>query len=181
MLVQFGGCPFSYIHRSLLVRPVKYIVPFLVAKPWSIKETISLRVISLWTARERTSVSWMHNPCSGHEDSSQIWGPASDWTVINLNNLWHMKIQIKNQDFLLGIQRFERLEMQSEKRYSRNILHIFLDEEICFECEQCWTMIIAGKPGVQAQFLSYICKWRIFVYKDKVLNINTTGYSKGAF
>jgi hypothetical protein len=27
--------------------------------------------------------------------------------------------------------------------------------------------------------LTYI--WRIFVYKDKVLNINTTGYSKGAF
>jgi hypothetical protein len=26
-------------------------------------------------------VSWMHNPCSGHVDSSQIWGPASDWTV----------------------------------------------------------------------------------------------------
>jgi hypothetical protein len=40
-------------------------------------------------------------------------------------------------------------------------------------------MIIAGKSGVQAQFLAYI--WRIFVYKDKVLNINTTGYSKGAF
>jgi hypothetical protein len=42
-------------------------------------------------------------------------------------------------------------------------------------------MIIAGKSGVQlqAQFLAYI--WRIVVYKDKVLNINTTGYSKGAF
>ena len=38
---------------------------------------------------------------------------------------------------------------------------------------------IAGKSGVQAQFLAYI--WRIVVYKDKVLNINTTGYSKGAF
>jgi hypothetical protein len=38
-------------------------------------------------ARERTSVSWMHNPCSGHVDSSQICGPASDWTVLDLNNL----------------------------------------------------------------------------------------------
>ena len=43
--------------------------------------------IGYGTARERTSVSWMHNPCSGHVDSSQIWGPASDWTVLNLNNL----------------------------------------------------------------------------------------------
>jgi hypothetical protein len=47
------------------------------------------------------------------------------------------QFQIKNQDFLRGIQRCERLEIQSEKRYTRNILHIFLDEEICFECEQC--------------------------------------------
>jgi hypothetical protein len=46
--------------------------------------------------------------------------------------------------------------MQSQKRYTRNILHIFLDEEICFEWEQCWTMIIPGKSGVQAQFLEYI-------------------------
>jgi hypothetical protein len=63
---------------------------------------------------------------------------------------------MKNQDFLHGIQKFERLEIRSEKRYTRSILHIFLDEEICFECEQCWTMIIAGKSGVQAQFLEYI-------------------------
>jgi hypothetical protein len=39
--------------------------------------------------------------------------------------------------------------------------------------------ISMGKSGVQAQFLAYI--WHICVYKDKVLNINTTGYSKGAF
>jgi hypothetical protein len=38
-------------------------------------------------------------------------------------------------------------------------------------------MIIAGKSGVSS-WRTYI--WRIFVYKDKVLNINTTGYSKGA-
>jgi hypothetical protein len=31
--------------------------------------------VTLDEARERTSVSWMHNPCSGHVDSSQIWGP----------------------------------------------------------------------------------------------------------
>jgi hypothetical protein len=43
--------------------------------------------VALDEARERTSVSWMHNPCSGHVDSSQIWGPASDWTVLDLNNL----------------------------------------------------------------------------------------------
>ena len=43
--------------------------------------------VTLDEARERTSVSWMHNPCSGHVDSSQIWGQASDWTVLNLNNL----------------------------------------------------------------------------------------------
>jgi hypothetical protein len=40
-------------------------------------------------------------------------------------------------------------------------------------------MIIAGKSDVTSQFLAYI--WRIVVYKDKELNINTTGYSKGAF
>jgi hypothetical protein len=43
--------------------------------------------VTLDEARERTSVSWMHNPCSGHVDSSQICGPASDWTVLDLNNL----------------------------------------------------------------------------------------------
>ena len=31
--------------------------------------------VTLDETRERTSVSWMHNPCSGHVDSSQIWGP----------------------------------------------------------------------------------------------------------
>ena len=43
--------------------------------------------VTLNEARERTSFSWMHNPCSGHIDSSQIWGQASDWTVLYLNNL----------------------------------------------------------------------------------------------
>jgi hypothetical protein len=43
--------------------------------------------VTLDEARERTSVSWMHNPCSGHVDSSQIWRPASDWTVLYFNNL----------------------------------------------------------------------------------------------
>ena len=38
--------------------------------------------VTLDEARERTSASWMHNPCSGHVDSSQIWGQASDWTVL---------------------------------------------------------------------------------------------------
>jgi hypothetical protein len=42
--------------------------------------------VTLDETRERTSVSWMHNPCSSHVDSSQIWGPASDWTVLYLNN-----------------------------------------------------------------------------------------------
>jgi cytochrome bd-type quinol oxidase subunit 1 len=39
-----------------------------------------------------TVVSWMHNPCSGHTDFSQIWGKASDWTVLYLNNLEQMKL-----------------------------------------------------------------------------------------
>jgi hypothetical protein len=44
-------------------------------------------------------------------------------------------------------------------------------------------MIIASKSGVQAQFVAYVWCTGIVVsvYKDKVLNINTTGYSKGAF
>jgi hypothetical protein len=37
-------------------------------------------------------VSWMHNTCSGHGDSSQIWGPASECTVLYLNNLLQMKL-----------------------------------------------------------------------------------------
>jgi hypothetical protein len=49
--------------------------------------------VTLDEARERTSVSWIHNPpSSGHVDSSQIWGPASDWTVLYLNNLWQIKL-----------------------------------------------------------------------------------------
>jgi hypothetical protein len=43
--------------------------------------------VALDETRERTFVSWMHNRCSGNEDSSQIWGPASDWTALYLNNL----------------------------------------------------------------------------------------------
>jgi hypothetical protein len=55
---------------------------------------------------------------------------------MRLNN--STKIQrFPDQDFFRGIQKFERLEIPSEKRYTRNILYIFLDEEICFECEQC--------------------------------------------
>jgi hypothetical protein len=48
--------------------------------------------VTLDEARERTSVSWMHNPCSDQVDSSQVWGPASDWTVLYLNNLWQIKL-----------------------------------------------------------------------------------------
>jgi hypothetical protein len=59
----------------------EYSMPFFVILP-------SLcTAVTLDEARERTSVSWMHNSCSGHMDSSQIWGPASDWTVLYLNNL----------------------------------------------------------------------------------------------
>ena len=43
--------------------------------------------VTLDEARERTSVSWMKIPCSGHVDFPQIWGKASDWTVLYLNNL----------------------------------------------------------------------------------------------
>jgi hypothetical protein len=52
----------------------------------------------LWTdvtldeAHERTSVSWMKIPCSGHVDFPQICGKASVWTVLYLNNIWQMKI-----------------------------------------------------------------------------------------
>jgi hypothetical protein len=42
--------------------------------------------VTLDETHERLSVSWMRNPCS------QIWGPASDWTVLYLNNLWQMKL-----------------------------------------------------------------------------------------
>jgi hypothetical protein len=53
--------------------------------------------VTLDEARERTSVSWMRNPCSGHVDSSQIWGPACKWTVLDLNNLCQMKLsKLKN-------------------------------------------------------------------------------------
>ena len=31
--------------------------------------------VALDEARERTSVSWIDDPYSGHVDSSQIWGP----------------------------------------------------------------------------------------------------------
>ena len=43
--------------------------------------------VTLDEAHERTSVSWMYNPCSGHMDRSQIWVLVSDWTVLYLNNL----------------------------------------------------------------------------------------------
>ena len=56
-------------------------------KQRQLRDTSLCTAVTLDEARERTSVSWMHNPCSGHMDSSQIWGPASDWTVPYLNNL----------------------------------------------------------------------------------------------
>jgi hypothetical protein len=43
-------------------------------------------------ARENVCELDAYNPCSGHVDSSQICGPASDWTVLYLNNLWQMKL-----------------------------------------------------------------------------------------
>jgi hypothetical protein len=43
--------------------------------------------VTLDEARERTSVSWMKIPCSGHMDFPQICGKASDWTVLYLNNI----------------------------------------------------------------------------------------------
>jgi hypothetical protein len=43
--------------------------------------------VTLDEARERTSVSWMKIPCSGHVDFPQICGKASDWTVLYLNNI----------------------------------------------------------------------------------------------
>jgi hypothetical protein len=36
---------------------------------------------------ERTCVSWMKIPCSGHVDFPQICGKASDWTLLYLNNI----------------------------------------------------------------------------------------------
>jgi hypothetical protein len=53
---------------------------------------VQCTAVTLDETRERTSASWIHNPCSGHVDSSQIWWPASDWTVLDLNNLWQMKL-----------------------------------------------------------------------------------------
>jgi hypothetical protein len=48
---------------------------------------ILVYISALDEARERTSVSWMHSPCSGHADFSHIREKASDWTVLDLNNL----------------------------------------------------------------------------------------------
>jgi hypothetical protein len=40
--------------------------------------------------------------------------------------------------------------------------------------EQCWTMIIAGKSGVQAQFLAYIYMAYIFCSKRQSIKYKVT-------
>ena len=75
------------LHQFRNVRLQYMLIPTL-DRSLSHRSLVSLcTAVTLDETRERTSVSWMHNPCSGHVDSSQIWGPASDWTVLYLNNL----------------------------------------------------------------------------------------------
>jgi hypothetical protein len=45
---------------------------------WS-RPSSSLYLWRLWVG---SNCGWMHNPCSGLVDNSQIWGQASDWTVL---------------------------------------------------------------------------------------------------
>jgi hypothetical protein len=44
------------------------------------------------SARENVCKLDKDSLCSGHVDFPQVWGKASDWTVLYLNNIWQMKI-----------------------------------------------------------------------------------------